>query len=446
MKRKEFIKKTSLFVGGGIVGPYILPSGRLFARTGTEKAQHVVLVMFGGGVRQQESVLGRYLEDSQGVSGAFGNIMPNIFSGDAPNKKIVYGRDISGEPRGTDPIPRLISSPLSEQGLFFPEVKAQSAGHYVGLNTLLTGSNGTAQGLKVRPKNPTIFEYLRRHRGFNATDTWFIGNSIGNSTPLLNSSDADGYGLDFGANLFVPPVTFGSYGKNILSNAKPYSNSDLEPMYQMKQFLDHSFALERLGVKSIKNSNTEKTQIKEFIRNTFTKQSLGQIAMPPAAFGGDAMNISYAAEVLKEFKPKMLAVNLSAVDGCHSNFTGYLRSLHSADHITGWLWQYIQNNIPEMANNTIFIVAPETGRNLNPNPIIDENDWFAYDHSDANSLRVWTVMTGKNVPIQKIGNESNPIGRLTDIVPTIADIFGIYDSVMQSGYIDPFAESQFLRI
>ena len=446
MKRKEFIKKSGLLLGGSIISPYILPSGRLFAKTGSEKASHVVLIMFAGGVRQQESVLGRYLEDSQNVTGAAGNIMPNLFNGAAPIKKVVYGLDVPGEVKGTDPIPRLVSSPLSDNGIFFPEVRAQSAGHYVGLNTLLTGSTATTQGLKVRPKSPTIFEYLRRHRGFNATDCWFLGNGIGNSTPLLNSSDVSNYGIQYGANLFVPPVTFGGPGRNTLSNAKPYTQQELKPMYEMKSFLDESFSLQTSLQSSIQNSDWEKTKIKEFIRNTFIKQQLGQVATPPFAGGSDAITAAYAAEVLKEFKPRMLALNMSQVDGCHSNFTGYLRSLHRADHIVGWLHEYVKNNIPEMADDTIFIIAPECGRNQNPNPIIDENDWFSYDHSDWNALRVWSVMTGKNVPKKTIGSELNPTGRLTDIVPTIADIFGIYDEVINSAYVDPLAMSQFLRL
>ena len=446
MKRKEFIKKSTLTIGAGIVAPYILPSGRLFARTGTEKAEHVVMVMFAGGVRQQESILGRYLEDSQGVNGAAGNIMPNLFNGNAPTKKVVYGLDIAGQTKGSDPIPRLLSDSLANKGMVFNEVRAQSAGHYVGLNTLLTGSLGTAQGLKTRPVSPTIFEYLRKHRGFKATDCWFIGNGIGNSTPLLNSSNHANYGLDYGANMFSPPITFGSYGRNILSNSKAYSNNELMPMYEMKNFLNNSFALEDSRQTTIKNTDDERTHIKEFMRGIYTKQSLGQIAMPPAASSGDAFNVAYAAEILKEFKPKMLAVNISEVDGCHSNFTGYLRSLHRADHITAWLYDYIQTNIPEMKDNTVFIVTPECGRNLNPNPILDENDWVAFDHSDANALRVWSLMVGKNVPKMSVGSEGNPIGRLTDLVPTIADIFGVYDDVMNAGYIDPSAMSQFMRV
>jgi hypothetical protein len=137
---------------------------------------------------------------------------------------------------------------------------------------------------------------------------------------------------------------------------------------------------------------------------------------------------------------------MSGVDGCHSNFTGYLRSLHRADHSVGWLWSYIQNNIPEMAGKTIILVAPECGRNLKPNPILDENDWYAYDHSDANAMRVWGVMAGKNVPQMSIGGQGNPVGRLTDIVPTIADIFGIYDEVKSSPFIDPQSMSLFKRM
>lgn len=447
MNRREFFLKTGVAAAGGVALPYILPSGRLFARTNTQKAEYVVLVMFAGGVRQQESVLQRYLEDSQGVSGAAGNIMPNLFKGPIPTKKIVFGTDPgNNQPAGSEPIPRLLSKSMEETGAVFKEMNAQSAGHYVGLNTLVTGNTGTAQGLKARPKYPTIFEYLRRHAGFKATDNWFICNTIGNSYPLLNSSDHKDYGLQYGGNMFAAPYTFGSVGKEILGNAKPYSKSDLDPMYFMKNFLDQSFGLTPAQMASVQNTDDERTQIKEFVRTIFQRQQAGQIVRPPVTDSGDAVNISYAAEVLRYFKPKMLAVNLSGVDGCHSNFTGYLRSMHRADHAVAWLWSYIENNIPEMAGKTIMLIAPECGRNLESNPILDQNDWYAYDHSDANALRVWSVMMGKGVPNQSVGSASNPVGRLTDLVPTIADIFGIYDDVMKSGYIDPLAKSLYNRL
>jgi len=67
-----------------MVLPYILPTGRLFAATGSQLAQHVVMVMFAGGVRQQESVLQTYLGQSQGIP-IEGNIMYNMLNGAAPS-------------------------------------------------------------------------------------------------------------------------------------------------------------------------------------------------------------------------------------------------------------------------------------------------------------------------------------------------------------------------
>ena len=45
MKRREFVIKSATLAAGGMVLPYILPSGRLFARTNAPKADHVVFVI-----------------------------------------------------------------------------------------------------------------------------------------------------------------------------------------------------------------------------------------------------------------------------------------------------------------------------------------------------------------------------------------------------------------
>ena len=65
MKRRDFLKKATLTSAGAFVAPYILPSGRLFAPTGTQIAPHVVLIMYAGGIRNQETVDQLYLQQSQ---------------------------------------------------------------------------------------------------------------------------------------------------------------------------------------------------------------------------------------------------------------------------------------------------------------------------------------------------------------------------------------------
>jgi hypothetical protein len=158
--------------------------------------------------------------------------------------------------------------------------------------------------------------------------------------------------------------------------------------------------------------------------------------------------VAYAAEVLKWFKPKVLVVNMSSVDGCHSNFTGYLRSLHRADHATGFLWNYIQTQIPEMAGKTIMITTPECGQNLTQTPITHHHDWVSFDHSgDLNTQRIFTSMVGPNVPVNlKVGSDVNSVGLATDNVLTVGEIFGIKDDIIGAGYIDPGSRSLFDRI
>lgn len=445
MKRRDFIRKTALTTAGALAAPYILPSGRLFAPTGSRSSQHVVLVMFAGGVRHQESVGMTYLEGSQTIDPYPGNIMYNMLTGEAPVMKIAYG---TGE-GGINPIPTLdyftANGSLQQQGTLFSEVRAFSSGHYGGLNSILQGADVNGQGLKQRPLYPTIFEYLRRHGGYPATDVWFVGSGIDGSVPLLTYSGNEDYGIRYGANFLAPLVTFNNPGFSHFANAKVYHpENELSPMYALKQFLDNSFARYGSGeAAAIGNTEEEKQQIKTFIKNMYEKVENGTVILPPVYDNGDAITVGFAAEVLKEFKPAFLCVNLNNVDVCHSNFTSYVKAMHRADHSVGFLWDIIQND-PELAGNTDIICIPECGRNSTSNSISDENSWKAYDHNsdDPNSFRIWSLMAGPSFPQNLvIGSESSPAGQVSDAMLTVADILGIRDEVINAGYIDPFSQS-----
>ena len=435
INRREFLKKAGLGTAGLAVAPYILPSGRLFAPTGMRSSEHVVMVAFAGGVRQQESILQRYVEDSQGEPYP-GNILFNMLSGESPTAKIVFGTGNNGN----TPIPSILSTPLDQQGTVFREVTALSAGHYGGLNSLVQGSTVTTQGLKQRPVNPTIFEYLRRHGGYGATDVWFVRNGIGGSTPLLNHSAHPDYGAQYAGNFFAPTVTFGSLGQTYLANAKIYHPEDeLAPMNRLRAFLDlqfQSLLAQRGG--GLGNSEAEREDIKAFMKAMYEKVETGALPLPPVADNGDLLTVAFAVEVLKWFKPNFLMVNLGAVDQCHSNFSGYLAALHRADHAVGYLWNEIQTNVPGMAGTTTLLTTPECGRNLNPNNIIDSNEWRAYDHSDANSMRVWTQLVGPDIPANhSVGGEGNPVGLVSDTMLTVADLLGVKPEVLAGGMLAP---------
>ena len=433
MKRRDFIKKSALG-GAALSVPLILPSGSLFASTGSRMADHVVFVAFAGGVRQQESVLQQYLDGSQEYPSA-GNIMYNLLDGNAPTDKLVYGENNASNEN--IPIPKLLSQTLQEQGTLFKEVNASTVGHYAGVNTLLTGNYMYSQGLRVKPLMPTIFEYLRRHLGEKATKTWFIGNGIGNSIPLLDYSEHISYGSQYGANFLAPIITFGDDGEKHLKNAKIYHPDDeLDPMYKMKYFLDNVWYSQGSAFPDIGNTIEEKAEIKQFVSDMFDKKENGTIAHPPTANSSDGQTIGYACEVIKRFKPTLTVIYLSNVDSCHSNFTSYLKSLHSADHAVGHLWDYIQNQIPEMANNTSIIVSPEHGRNLEPNSIKDANAFYGYYHSDQNSQRIFNLIAGPGIDSNlTIGSETNGVGDIVNITPTIAEILGFKQEMTNAGLV-----------
>ena len=367
--------------------------------------------------------------------------MSNILNGATPNLKIVFGTGAGG----LNPIPPILTNTLQSQGTLFKEVRSLTTGHYGGWSALLQGNNVSSQGLKQKPIYPTIFEYLRRHGGFPATKTWFVGNTVGSSLPLLNYSEHPNYGSKYGANFFAPLVTFGNKGQNYLGDAKVYHPQDeLSPMYKMKFFLDNNFANVGNPLPDLKNTEAEKQDIKAFMKAMYTKTTNNTIAMPPVSDNSDLQTIGYTCELLKWFKPNFTVVTLGNVDSCHSNFTGYLGALHRADHAVGHLWNYIQTQIPDMANNTTMIISPECGRDSNPNVIKDKNDWLSFDHSDANSRRVFTSMIGPGIQQNHVvGSDTNPIGRNTDCVPTVAEILGIKNEVMSAGFLYPGTQSFF---
>jgi hypothetical protein len=97
---------------------------------------------------------------------------------------------------------------------------------------------------------------------------------------------------------------------------------------------------------------------------------------------------------------------------------------------------------PDLAGNTTLIAIPECGRNLLPNSILDENQWAAFDHSDENALRIFSLMAGPAIPGNlTLGGEGNPIGQVTNAMLTVADILGVKNEVVSAGNLQSGTQS-----
>ena len=96
-----------------------------------------------------------------------------------------------------------------------------------------------------------------------------------------------------------------------------------------------------------------------------------------------------------------------------------------------------------------LIVSPEHGRNLESNNIVDANAFTGFDHSDANSRRIFNMMIGPGIDANlAMGSESNQIGDIvnTDAAITTGHILGIEQEMLNSGFLHSQSQSLIRKI
>ena len=427
MNRRRFIRNTALTAAGVFGVPYILPTGRLFAATGSRLVNHVVLVVFGGGIRNQESIDQQYLTNQ--FAGPSGNVMYNMLSGTPPAYGLVY-----------DPWSPVLASPLSTKGTLFRHMRYAEGptGHFNGHTVVLTGNyTATSLNLNINPDYPTVFEYYRKHTdpAKSAINAWWVSLDLG-PYPALNYSRYDGYGSSYGANYISPLTTFGSIGYEYFSTLNTLHPEELNKLQTLRNFLDSNFDKSITDIPGIVNTADEREDIQEFIlgilHGTIPVEIPKPIGIPDSEVSGDLYNVATAWKVMEYFKPELVVVNTTNLDICHSDFSSYIQYLHKADYGMGWLWNKIQND-PVLANDTIMICLPEHGRNLDHNSILDVNGLYAYDHtSDENSRDIFGLIVGPSTVVHQgisVGSEASTVGESIDIVPTIAHILGFEDEI-----------------
>jgi hypothetical protein len=413
MDRRNFIKRATAATAGMVL-PTILPSGRLFAATGSRKVNHVVFCLFAGGVRSLESI---WQND--------GNLMPAMLNGNSS-----ISSDISGSIDAMPSSP--LSSPLQTQGTLFTSFKYDQGptGHFNGHVAALTGQHTTnALSLRNRFPLPTIFELYRKHNSpqMAAKNAWWISKS-NVLYPSLNYSAHPNYGASFGANHIAPNSFFKYAISNSLQHDIDFTATKAEDVENLKAYLNSNFNSTVTLNDGIRNSPAHRDEITAWMK-TVQQQVTGGLTGNPwgitSGMNSDQKNLYFAEELIKEFKPELTVVNLTGVDTAHSNFSGYCNALHRADYGVSHLWDTIQNT-PGMANDTVMIVMPEIGRNLVDNNILDANGRPALDHTSGDPMcrDIFCLVAGPSQVIAQNKVVNSPGGRSVDVVPTIANLLG----------------------
>ncbi len=432
MKRRDFLKRMGLAAAGAVAAPYILPSGRLFASTGARIANHVVVCLYAGGVRILES-----------VQKADGNLMPAILSGSE-----AISQDIA---MGMTPLPGSpLTQPLQKNGTLYKNFRFAEGptGHYSAHTVALTGRYTTTDlNLREAPKFPTVFELYRKHSSptKNALNAWWVSDSLG-PYPALNYSSYPGYGSLYGANFIQPTSLISPEGFAGLGNMKSFTAAQRASRNTLRDFFDSNFSGQlnpnEIGVT---NGDSDSDRTRDFINSLLTNAANGQYNDPwsvgAGAMNNDMYNMFFAEEIIREFQPELMVVNMQGVDVCHFDFTRYADNLRKADYAVARLWQTIQST-PGMANDTVLIVVPEHGRNFEPNTVIDSYGRYAIDHTaidnggDQMSREIFCLVVGPNGLVVQ-DQEINAVkGESIDIVPTVAKVLG-FDTDIPVGVQPP---------
>lgn len=417
--RRDFIKKSALATAGAFLAPTLLPSGRLFAATGARKANHVVFCLFAGGVRQLES-----------VQMADGNLMRWTLTGTAP-----ISPDIAP---GMSPLPSPTGLPLQNYGTLFKNFRynAGPTGHVSGHHTAITGVyNSNDLNINLPPTYPTIFEFYRKHNtpAMSALNAWWISDSLG-PYPALNFSTDANYGALYGANYIQPATLISQAGFDSLGDPKKFSAAEMASVAGIRTILDKNFGHSySSGDAGIINSDMDRASLETYISSSFTAAASGQYNDPwlvgAQVMNNDMFNIFIAEEILKQFKPELLVVNMQGIDICHFNFTAYCDNIRKADYALAHLWNTIQTT-PGLANDTILIAVPEHGRNATSNTVMDAYGRYAVDHTgDSMSREIFCLVLGPSNVVKQNQVINSVAGESIDVVPTIADILGFYNDI-----------------
>ncbi len=417
MKRRDFLKNST----SAAAGFYILPTGRLFAPTGQRVANHVVFCLFAGGIRSLES-----------VHQERGNLMPNLLAGTAlPDQTIAAG---------LEPLPLLNAVPLENRGTYFKEFRYADgiAGHYQGHMSALTGRYvGQNVNFSKQTAFPSIFEYYRKHNSptMPASNAWWISNGIGENENLSWSLDPE-YGAAFGGN-FLSPAYF-LYNAAPVLNCRSFSGQQRDQIEVMRSFLNQNFKNPTGAVGNFfQNTEADTVAIQNFIQSLTQKAANGEFNNLwglGSTINHDMATVAMAEEVLKNFKPELLVVNMTETDVCHDDFTGYCNNLRKADYAAAHLWQTIQQT-PGLKDDTIMIIAPEHGRNETPNSIRDQFGNLAIDHGDDEmSKDIFCMVLGPQDKVYQHQIFNTVKGETIDIVPTIAHALGFWNEV-PGGYL-----------
>jgi hypothetical protein len=381
--RRDVLRAGAVLAATAATGAWprsALAGSLLQPLAGAPKTRHVVLVVFGGGVRSRETI-----ETPANV--------PNLLR-------------------------------IAERGVLYPSTRVVNNGHYGAAMSIFTGSSESI-GIREneRSSNPTLFEYLRRDAKLTASDVWLSTSGSDQETNYAYSTDSR-FGGRYGANLIGAEGVFNAEFKAVVAGDKGLAQPDPrqeELMQRMRAAV--STPLPSAEGPGVGNDQEASARIEQYV----LEELRGSTSEITGLGANDVKALRVARNLLAIFRPRLLAITLRAPDVAHGSFNDYVSTIRRNDEELGALYDAIRRDA-ELRDSTALFVLPEFGRDR------DLNERRGLDHGDDSDElhKIALVAAG---PDFKQGKVSTAEVASIDVCPTIAGLFGVRSAGSRGGQL-----------
>lgn len=354
----------------GVLANTLLGASPLGPLPGASKTKHVVLVVFGGGVRSRETI-----QTPANV--------PNLMR-------------------------------IAEEGVLYPSTRVANNGHYGAAMSIFTGvSESFGIRENERSGNPTLFEYLRRDAKLAASDVWLSTAGSDQETNYAYSTDVR-FGGKYGANLIGAEGVFNAEFKAVVAGEKGLAQPDPRQEELLKRMRAAvSTPLPSAAGEGVANDQEATARIEQYV----LEELRGGTSEITGLGANDVKALRVARNLLAIFRPRLLAVTLRTPDVAHNSFNDYVSTIRRNDEELGALYDAYRRD-PELRESTALFVLPEFGRDR------DLNERRGLDHGDDSDELHKIALVAAGPDFRK-GRVSTSDVASIDVCPTIAGLFGV---------------------
>jgi hypothetical protein len=310
-------------------------------------------------------------------------------------------------------IPHLTQD-LLPHALFYSNARNDGVtSHFNSISSILTGNWQRVDDWgNQAPSTPTLFEYARRQRNLAKDGVWMVASNKA-LTHRIGASSAGTYGPGFGANVVFPKALLLAAVEEAIQKGRQSSMADRSKLQREIEAIVEGSDYEGLGWDVLGNTRRLDSSFEASVQN-----AIQHFVHANAPATGDQLTFFVTLEIMRQYAPSLIVVNLSDVEVAHfGSYSMHLAGIRNTDRLIYELWQEVSAN-PEYRDKTLMVVVPEFGRDPDGS---NTNGFFNHRANAESCRRIWMMCLGEHGARPQIVERPAP---LVDVCPTFCRWLG----------------------